>query len=96
MMTLIDQADSLGAQFVSDIGMAPMGGVLLASAQSLAPIFVIPALGVILSVIAQRAFIVTPSKLQPKLSRVNPISNAKNKFGRAGLFEFFKSFVKSP
>ena len=37
---------------------------------------------------------VAPEKLQPKLNRISPISNAKNKFGRSGLFEFFKSFVK--
>ena len=28
------------------------------------------------------------------MNRISLISNAKNKFGRAGLFEFFKSFVK--
>ena len=53
-----------------------------------------PAAAALVAVIAQRAFVVAPDKLQPKLSRISPISNAKNKFGRTGLFEFFKSFVK--
>ncbi len=35
-----------------------------------------------------------PSKLEPKLNRISIITNAKNKFGRDGIFEFLKSFVK--
>lgn len=94
MMVPLDQASSFAPQMVSDAGAAPMGGILWESARTLAPVFFIPAFAVLASVLAQQAFVVTPSKLQPKLSRVNPISNAKNKFGRAGLFEFFKSFLK--
>ncbi|MEO0939506.1 MAG: flagellar type III secretion system protein FlhB [Pseudomonadota bacterium] len=94
MMVLLDQAASLAPLMVDDSGTAAMGSVLLDTARTLAPLFFIPALAVLTSVLAQRAFVVTPSKLQPKLNRVNPLSNAKNKFGRAGLFEFFKSFLK--
>lgn len=43
---------------------------------------------------AQRAFVFAPTKLAPKLSRISPISVAKQKFGRDGWFNFFKSFVK--
>jgi flagellar biosynthetic protein FlhB len=49
---------------------------------------------VLLSLVAQRALLFTPSKLKPKLSRISILQNAKNKFGRGGLFEFAKSFVK--
>ena len=49
---------------------------------------------VIVVLIAQRAIVVAPSKLAPKLSRISILSNAKNKFGPSGLFEFFKSAVK--
>lgn len=56
--------------------------------------FGLPALAVILTVVAQRAFVFAPSKLQPKLNRLSIIQNAKNKFGISGLFEFFKSFLK--
>lgn len=56
--------------------------------------FAIPALATILAVLAQRSFVVAPTKLEPKLSRVSMLSNAKNKFGREGLFEFAKSFAK--
>jgi flagellar biosynthesis protein FlhB len=56
--------------------------------------FAIPALATILAILAQRSFVVAPSKLEPKLNRVSMLENAKNKFGRQGLFEFAKSFAK--
>lgn len=62
--------------------------------RALAPWFMIPAALVLLAVLAQRAFVVAPDKIKPKLSRISLISNAKNKFGRSGLFEFAKSFCK--
>ncbi len=62
--------------------------------RSMFPWFVIPGVLALLCVIAQQSFVVAPSKLQPKLNRLSPISNAKNKFGRQGLFEFAKSFAK--
>lgn len=61
---------------------------------SILPWFLVPAVVTLLTVIAQQAFVVAPSKLEPKLNRLSPISNAKNKYGRNGLFEFFKSFSK--
>lgn len=57
-------------------------------------LFGIPAVFVITSVVAQRSFTFAPSKLEPKLSRLSILSNAKNKFGISGLFEFGKSFTK--
>ncbi|MCL4122794.1 UNVERIFIED_CONTAM: hypothetical protein GTU68_054957 [Idotea baltica] len=44
--------------------------------------------------IRSRGFVFAPSKLEFKLSRISPISQAKNKFGRSGLFEFGKSTAK--
>lgn len=69
---------------------AILGPVLLA----LAPVFILPFLLAALSIIAQRGFVFAPGKLKPKLSRISPISVAKNKFGPTGLFEFAKSVVK--
>lgn len=54
----------------------------------------LPVLLVLAALLAQRAFVFAPDKLRPKLSRISPISNAKNKYGRSGLFEFSKSFAK--
>ncbi|WP_138472266.1 flagellar biosynthesis protein FlhB [Poseidonocella sp. HB161398] len=60
----------------------------------LLPMFLLPALFVLLSLAVQRNFIIHGGNIQPKLSRISPLENFKKKFGRRGLFEFFKSFVK--
>jgi len=70
------------------------GRIGVAVIVSILPWFIIPAVLAVLVVIAQQAFVVAPTKLEPKLNRLSPISNAKNKFGRTGLFEFAKSFAK--
>lgn len=76
-------------------GGAPFSASLLVGlGKHLAPWFLAPATAVLLLAIATRTFIVSPEKLQPKLNRLSLLSNAKNKFGRSGLFEFAKSFVK--
>jgi flagellar biosynthetic protein FlhB len=94
LMTLIDQSDSLVPLFFNDRAAAPAGGIMKAVGLGMAPIFALPALGVILALFAQQAWVFAPSKLEPKLSKISMISNAKNKFGRDGIFEFLKSFVK--
>ncbi|MCX7565779.1 flagellar type III secretion system protein FlhB [Sulfitobacter sp. F26169L] len=94
LMVLLDQPDALAELFFTDRAAAPVGGIMKAVGWGMAPVFVLPALGVILALFAQRAWVFAPSKLEPKLNRISPLSNAKNKFGRDGLFEFFKSFVK--
>ena len=93
LMVLIDQADSLG-QLLTDTPAPSFAGIGARILTSTAPFFVLPAAAVIAAVLAQRAFVITPSKLAPKLSRISIIKNAGNKFGRNGLFEFGKSFVK--
>lgn len=94
LQVMIDQADNM-AQVVFEGGpAAPMSGVLLQSGLALAPIFVLPGLAVLTAILAQRAFVVAPTKLQPKMSRLSLIQNAKQKFGRSGFFEFGKSFAK--
>lgn len=56
--------------------------------------FILPMIFAVLATIAQQAFVIAPKKLAPKLSRISPLSNAKQKFGRDGLFNFAKSTVK--
>ncbi len=73
---------------------ATAGQVMAAALTPLLPLFLLPAGLVLLSLLATRTLIFTPSKLAFKLSRISPIENAKNKFGRRGLFEFLKSLVK--
>lgn len=90
---LLDQADRLSELFLGG-GQASAGGVFTMLMIAVAPFFLIPALAVLLIILAQRALIFSPKKLQPKLSRISVLANAANKFGREGLFEFAKSFVK--
>jgi flagellar biosynthetic protein FlhB len=94
LSSFLDQPE----RFVQRLDTAAEGvaiqGLVQSALIALLPVFVLPFAAVLLSILAQRAFVVTPSKLAFKLNRISLISNAKNKFGRAGLFEFFKSFVK--
>ena len=94
LMILIDQAPTLSKLVFEDHAQAPMGGVMMQTIGSISAWFILPATVVLLTIIAQRAFLVTPDKLKLKLSRISPVSNAKNKYGRNGLFEFAKSFAK--
>lgn len=94
MMVLIDQATELASLFFDGQSTAVIGGLLGDIALGSVGWFLIPATTAILGVLALRGFVFAPSKLAPKLSRINPIENAKNKFGPSGLFEFAKSFAK--
>lgn len=94
MAGLIGRADSLSALMFSGSGQVMTGGLLGEIGSALAPWFLIPALLALLAILSQRSFVIAPEKLAPKLSRISPISNAGNKFGRSGLFEFAKSFSK--
>lgn len=94
LMVLLDQPDRIGALMLAGPPSAPVGGLLISLTRSLAPWFLIPAVLVLLAIVGQRAFVVAPDRIKPKLSRISLMSNAKNKFGRSGLFEFAKSFCK--
>ena len=94
LRTLLAQADDLAALSFGGSPSPLMGGVIWRTALAVAPWLVIPATLALLSVIAQRAFVVAPSRAAPKLNRISPVAGAKNKFGRNGLFEFAKSTAK--
>lgn len=91
---LLGQSAELSQLVFSGAGQTFSGGIVWVVAIQVAPWFVLPAAFAVLSVIGQRAFVVAPSKLQPKLNRISPLSGFKNKFGREGLFEFIKSMTK--
>lgn len=88
-----DSAERL-APLLLDRSSAPGGGLMRTAAITLAPWFVLPAAAAILAIQAQRAWVVAPEKLSPRLSRISPIATAKQKFGADGLFEFAKSTAK--
>lgn len=94
LMTMLDQADSLSSDLFGARGGPLGGGVGQAISFAFLPWAILPGVCALLAVIAQRALVFAPTKLQPKLSRISPIKGFGNKFGRSGLFEFFKSFLK--
>lgn len=94
LMGFIDRSSELAPLFFGGTAQPPTQGMMRSIGLAVLPVFAIPALAVVLSIIAQRALVFAPSKIKPKLSRLSIFSNAKNKFGRGGLFEFGKSFAK--
>lgn len=90
---LLGQSDRLSKQLLNGAGNS-VSGIVFGFAIALSAFFLVPFALATLMTIAQRAMIFTPSKLAPKLNRISPLSGLKNKFGRKGLFEFAKSFVK--
>ncbi|MRU15459.1 flagellar biosynthesis protein FlhB [Roseovarius sp. A21] len=94
LMVLIGQSARLAPVIFDGPATPLMGGVIGTVALALLAWFLVPAGMALLSILAQRSFVVAPSKVTPKASRINPIQNAKQKYGPSGLFEFAKSFVK--
>ncbi|MDD7970162.1 EscU/YscU/HrcU family type III secretion system export apparatus switch protein [Roseinatronobacter alkalisoli] len=90
---LLDQSDRISTLLVQH-ARALLGGLMGNVILAALPLVAIPMLIVWAMLFAQRVVIFAPEKLKPKASRVSVIANAKNKFGRSGLFEFAKSTVK--
>jgi flagellar biosynthetic protein FlhB len=90
---LIARADRLGPDFAAAEAGA-VGRLLADVAVALLPFAALPAAAALTAVIAQRAFLVTPGNLVPRLARISPVAIAKQKFGADGLFEFAKSTAK--
>ncbi|SFL75424.1 EscU/YscU/HrcU family type III secretion system export apparatus switch protein [Shimia aestuarii] len=94
LTVLLDQAHNIAPLVFEGHPATVFGGILKNLLWSLSPLFVLPATAVLLSLFAQRAILFTPSKLAMKPNRISLVQNARNKFGRGGLFEFAKGFAK--
>lgn len=94
MVVLIGQAEPLSDLVFSGAASAPVGGIIGTVVTACLAWFLAPAALALLSALIQRSVVFAPSKLTPKMSRIDPVQNAKNKFGASGLFEFAKSFAK--
>lgn len=93
-MVMLDQPDALAPLFFGGQAAPVAGGLMGAVALGALIWFVLPFAAALLSVLAQRSLVFAPSKLALKASRINPVSNARQKFGPSGLFEFAKSAAK--
>jgi flagellar biosynthetic protein FlhB len=87
-------ADRLEGRILNNGGAALSGAMAMEAVLAAAPLLLAPAAAVLASLIAQQAIVAAPEKLMPKISRINPIDVAKNKFGPTGLMEFVKSSSK--
>jgi len=94
LMSLLSRAPEVAAQLFGGSATPIVGGLILKVGEGSAILMGVPAVLVILTLIAQRGLVIAPSRIAPKGSRISILSNAKNKFGRSGFFEFFKSFAK--
>lgn len=94
LMVLLDQASGISKLLFAGHAATPVGGIMGGVSMGLLAWFTIPAGLALLTLFATHTIVFTPSKLSFKGSRINPISNAKNKYGLSGLFEFAKSLLK--
>ena len=90
----LSAAGLLSDSLFGGMASASAGQIIAKSTAPILPLFVGPLVGVLLAAIAQRALVLSSSKVSPKLSRISPLANAKQKFGADGLFNFAKSFLK--
>lgn len=94
LQAMLSRSETMGGVILADGGRSLAGGLMAAAATPLLLLFALPFIAILIVLTARRGFAPSLTKITPKLSRISPISNAKNKFGRAGLFEFAKSFAK--
>lgn len=90
----IQNAHILSDDWFSGSSTVWSGVVMGEIAFAIFPWVAVPAVLVIATLFATKSFVFSPAKIEPKMSKISLISNAKNKFGRTGLFEFGKSFTK--
>lgn len=88
------RADPLAALILAPGGEAPARAVLAPAMLASGALMAAPALLLIAALLAQRGIVFAPDKLAPKLSRVSPVQNAKQKYGAEGLFQFAKAAAK--
>lgn len=93
LAVLLGQADTLAPLVLAPGGRTLAGGLTARVWAAAVPALAAGVL-VLIALAAQRALLMTPSKLAPKLSRISPGQIARQKFGALGLFEFAKQAGK--
>ena len=84
----------LGGETHPDGAAGAVRGLALISAGAVLATALVPAVLVILGLVAQRGLVFTPSRLAPDLKRIDPFRNAGQKFGTSGLVSFAISLGK--
>lgn len=86
-------ADRYAADVFTDHG-SQTRKVLLDLILSIAPLFAVLAISVILVLVVQRAIAFSAKKIKPEMKKINPVENIKNKYGAKGLLDFLKDAAK--
>jgi len=94
MQVLLGQAHEIAPRLLAPGGRALAAGLMRPPVLAVGAAVLVPAALVLVVLFAQRGILFTLSNLTPKLSRIAPLSNARQKFGAQGLFQFAKSAVK--
>jgi flagellar biosynthetic protein FlhB len=90
---LLADADRLAAGMRGD-GQGVAALVLAETARLVVPFAALPAAAALAALAVQRALVVAPARLAPRLSRISPLAALAHRFGPAGLFEFAKGLAK--
>lgn len=84
----------LAGEIVDPDGAGMPRALAMLSAGAVLWVCIVAALLVVTGLVATRSLIFTPSRLAPDIKRINPMANAKQKFGKTGLVGFAISVAK--
>lgn len=87
-------AGAAGAGFLSRVTSGQPLAEALAMLPPLWPFALLPALAVLALLLAGREITFTAEKLAPRLSRIDPVATAKQRFGIEGIADFLKATAK--
>ncbi len=94
LMGFLANPDLLAGRIIGPGGAALSAQAVAQAVAPTLPFLLAPFVAAVLAYAAQMAIVFAPSKLAPKVSRIDPVANAGNKFGPTGLAEFAKSTIK--
>jgi flagellar biosynthetic protein FlhB len=94
LMTLISRPDQIAQNVLLEKDSRVMQRVLSQIVMYAMPVMIVPGIFILASLVAQQSIVVAPTKIKPKLSKISPLSNAKQKHGAGGMGEFLKRLAK--
>lgn len=94
LFPFLGSVDRLEGRVLGPGGLALGGAMAGKAALAVLPFFALPFAAVVAAYVAQGAVVASGQKLAPKMSKISPLSQAKQKFGPSGLMDFAKSAVK--
>lgn len=94
LVAFLDRPGELAAQLLAPGAGEVLGGLAAGLGSPVLVLLAAPAAAVLALLLAQRGIVVAPKRIEPKLSRLSPLANARNKYGLSGMVEFAKSAAK--